>query len=151
MAQRFTRITDCLTLNLLSVFAKKGVVRPLCYHHFWLAARGDSYTSPTPTPRFQTSGFFLIYSKTTMLTETLSPVQAVAAVFCIYFSSWIIYCRYFHPLHAVPGPFLASISRSWIVWKTMSGDMEHTQRALHKKHGKSAPEIATLFRLNWLT
>ncbi|KAL8994648.1 MAG: hypothetical protein Q9188_007009 [Gyalolechia gomerana] len=32
-------------------------------------------------------------------------------------------------------PFLASISRIWIILKTMEGDMEHTQRALHKKHG----------------
>ncbi|EPE33442.1 Cytochrome P450 [Glarea lozoyensis ATCC 20868] len=55
---------------------------------------------------------------------------------CALEISWIIYCRYFHPLRSVPGPFLASISRSWIVFNTASGRMEHTQRRLHKKYGQ---------------
>jgi hypothetical protein len=70
-----------------------------------------------------------------MLFGNLSLIQTAVATFSIYLFGWIIYCRYFHPLHSIPGPFLASISRAWIVFKTMTGDMEHTQRALHKKHG----------------
>lgn len=62
-------------------------------------------------------------------------IQTTLAAVLIYLLGWIIYCRYFHPLHSIPGPFLASISRAWIVFKTMMGDMERTQRALHKKHG----------------
>ena len=70
-----------------------------------------------------------------MLFGNLSLIQtAVTAVF-IYLIGWIIHCRYFHPLRSIPGPFLASISRAWISYRTMTGDMEHTQRALHKKHG----------------
>lgn len=62
-------------------------------------------------------------------------IQTALAAVLVYLLGWIIYCRYFHPLRSIPGPFLASISRAWIVFKTMMGDMEHTQRALHKKHG----------------
>ena len=62
-----------------------------------------------------------------------SGTAVVAAI--IYLLGWIIYCRLFHPLRAIPGPFLASISRTWVVFKTWRGDMEHTQRALHAKHG----------------
>lgn len=68
------------------------------------------------------------------LANFFSLRTAVAAVI-IYMVGWIIYCRFLHPLRAIPGPFIASISRTWIVFKTLAGDMEHTQRALHKKHG----------------
>lgn len=71
-----------------------------------------------------------------MLSPTPAFVQTLASASGLYLIGWIIYCRYFHPLRFIPGPFLASISRGWIVFKTARGDMEHTQRALHKKHGK---------------
>ena len=70
-----------------------------------------------------------------MLFGNLSPTQTAVTVISIYLVGWVIYCRYFHPLRSIPGPYLASISRAWIVYKTLRGDMEHTQRALHKKHG----------------
>lgn len=70
-----------------------------------------------------------------MLLGNLSLIQTAFTAVSIYVVGWIIYCRYFHPLSSIPGPFLASISRAWIVFKTVTGDMEHTQRALHKKHG----------------
>ena len=70
-----------------------------------------------------------------MIFDQIPFAQTVLLVVLISLIGWIVYCRYFHPLHAIPGPFLASISRAWIVFKTASGDMEHTQRALHKKHG----------------
>lgn len=63
-----------------------------------------------------------------------SVTQTILAL-VLYLGSWIIYCRFFHPLRAIPGPFLASISRTWIVFRTWSGDMEHTQRDLHRKYG----------------
>lgn len=65
----------------------------------------------------------------------LSLIQITVLAVFIYLVSWIIYCRCFHPLRSIPGPFLASISRAWIVFKTAHGDMERTQRTLHKKHG----------------
>ncbi|KUJ11235.1 cytochrome P450 [Mollisia scopiformis] len=70
-----------------------------------------------------------------MSLETAVLIRILFTTVVLYITGWIVYCRYFHPLRAIPGPFLASISRSWIVYKTMAADMEHTQRALHKKHG----------------
>ncbi|PGG96365.1 hypothetical protein GX51_07860 [Blastomyces parvus] len=70
-----------------------------------------------------------------MLSSNLSLIQIVAAGFSVYWVGWVVYCRYFHPLRSIPGPPFASISRLWLVYKTATGDVEHTQRALHKKHG----------------
>ena len=70
-----------------------------------------------------------------MLLGNLSLIQTTVTAVSVYLVGWIIYCRYFHPLSYIPGPFLASISRAWISYKTLTGDMEHTQRALHKKYG----------------
>ena len=46
-----------------------------------------------------------------------------------------IYRRYFHPLSKYPGPFLASITRWWMVSEIFSGKHEQHIRALHKKYG----------------
>ncbi|KAL8906484.1 MAG: hypothetical protein Q9207_002022 [Kuettlingeria erythrocarpa] len=62
-------------------------------------------------------------------------VQAAVIAAVLYLAGWIAYCRFCHPLSAIPGPFLASFSRIWVVYKTWTGDMEHTQRCLHRKHG----------------
>ena len=76
-----------------------------------------------------------------MLFGDLFFLQAALVAISLYMVGWIIYCRYFHPLRSIPGPFLASFSRAWIVFKTAKGDMEHTQRVLHKKHGISHKRI----------
>lgn len=48
---------------------------------------------------------------------------------------WIIYCRTYHPLAHIPGPFLASFSRVWIWKQARQGQMHETQLYLHKQHG----------------
>jgi hypothetical protein len=53
----------------------------------------------------------------------------------LYVVGWIVYCRTWHPLAKVPGPFLASFSRLWIMRQTAQGNMEHVQRALHQQYG----------------
>ncbi|KIY01582.1 uncharacterized protein Z520_03134 [Fonsecaea multimorphosa CBS 102226] len=53
----------------------------------------------------------------------------------IYWLLWIAYTRLFHPLSNVPGPWLASVSRFWILFYTWRGDMDFTQRRLHQKYG----------------
>ena len=70
-----------------------------------------------------------------MAFENISLLQATATAVSGYLLGWVIYCRYFHPLCAIPGPFLASVSRAWIAFHTARGNMEFAQRALHKKHG----------------
>lgn len=70
------------------------------------------------------------------LSRVLTILALSASVSVVaYWVAWIVYARFFHPLSKFPGPFFASISRAWIVKKTLDGDMEYTQRSLHKKHG----------------
>jgi hypothetical protein len=48
---------------------------------------------------------------------------------------WIVYCRTLHPLAEVPGPFLASFSRAWLMYRIYVGDLETAQRACHDQYG----------------
>lgn len=40
-----------------------------------------------------------------------------------------------HPLRPIPGSFLASVTRLWMVYHVWKGDTDVIQRALHQKHG----------------
>lgn len=64
-----------------------------------------------------------------------SSLGLLFASFAVYWILWIIYARTFHPLSKVPGPWLASVSRTWYMIQIMRGDMEHTQRRLHAQYG----------------
>ncbi|GAB7353809.1 hypothetical protein MBLNU459_g4187t1 [Dothideomycetes sp. NU459] len=66
---------------------------------------------------------------------SISPFILVPSLLLTYYLLWIVYARTLHPLARVPGPFLASISRLWVVHHLLRGDMEHEQRRLHAKHG----------------
>ena len=46
-----------------------------------------------------------------MLFVNVTFLEMAITAFSIYVVGGIIYCRYFHPLRSIPGPFLASISR----------------------------------------
>ncbi|KAK4185186.1 putative cytochrome P450 pisatin demethylase-like protein [Podospora australis] len=52
-----------------------------------------------------------------------------------YCVGWIIYARWFHPYAKYPGPFLASISRAWLVKEMINGHIDETQRRWHDKYG----------------
>jgi hypothetical protein len=53
----------------------------------------------------------------------------------IYWTFWIIYTQTLHPLSKIPGPFLASVSRLWIIQRIHKGDSDLVQRALHQRYG----------------
>lgn len=55
----------------------------------------------------------------------------------IYLVLWIIYCRFFHPLKCIPGPFWASVSRYWLPYQVSTGKAECTLRTLHEELGRS--------------
>ena len=59
----------------------------------------------------------------------------LAILFVVYWTVWVLYARFLHPLKKIPGPPLASISRGWMVWQIIRGDMDRTQRDLHAKYG----------------
>ncbi|RYO45162.1 hypothetical protein AA0116_g13383, partial [Alternaria tenuissima] len=52
-----------------------------------------------------------------------------------YCVAWIIYARRFHALAKYPGPFLASITRLWLVIDVARGKSGETQRRLHRIYG----------------
>ncbi|KAL4936311.1 hypothetical protein BDV06DRAFT_233532 [Aspergillus oleicola] len=55
------------------------------------------------------------------------------AVSCLF--TWVVYTRLFHPLKDVPGPFWASVSRSWLGYQVSTGKVVQILRRLHEKHG----------------
>ena len=57
------------------------------------------------------------------------------ACLTLYWSLWIFYTRTLHPLASIPGPFWASVSRLWYMYRIYVGDMHHVQRKLHEKYG----------------
>ncbi|KAJ5318517.1 cytochrome P450 [Penicillium atrosanguineum] len=52
-----------------------------------------------------------------------------------YLVSWCIYCRAFHPLSKVPGPFWSSFTRLWLTHAVSRGDLDVVQRELHRRYG----------------
>ncbi|EEU37985.1 uncharacterized protein NECHADRAFT_3047, partial [Fusarium vanettenii 77-13-4] len=56
-------------------------------------------------------------------------------LFILYWCFWIAYTRHLHPLAKYPGPFLASVSRSWLVMQVAGASADKTQRKLHSRLG----------------
>ena len=71
----------------------------------------------------------------TIRSRWLDSLPLLSILGLAYWLLWIIYARWFHPLRNVPGPWLASVSRLWILYVTWRGDMDHVQRELHQKYG----------------
>ena len=65
-------------------------------------------------------------------------IKFLLASLVVYETAWIVYACFFHPLRKVPGPFLASVSRIWIIWNVTRADCEKTQRRLHAQYGMLA-------------
>ena len=72
------------------------------------------------------------------LADSLSlPFVGYASItaFLVYYAGWIIYTRFFHPYHDIPGPFLASIT-SWSRSRALRyGIKEDLQQGIHDKYG----------------
>ncbi|KAH0162625.1 cytochrome P450, partial [Aureobasidium melanogenum] len=67
--------------------------------------------------------------------QLLKSLEVIGILTLGYALSWIVYTRFFHPLKHIPGPFWASISRLWMVYRIRQGDMEVVQRRLHAQYG----------------
>lgn len=67
--------------------------------------------------------------------QLLLSVEILGTLTVAYALSWIIYVRFLHPLRHIPGPFWASITRLWMVYRIRQGDMEVVQRKLHAQYG----------------
>ena len=56
----------------------------------------------------------------------------------IVFTALVVYVGYYKiwsSLAGIPGPFFASLSRAWLVFHSLSGDMHRETVRLHEKHG----------------
>jgi hypothetical protein len=53
----------------------------------------------------------------------------------VYWLLWLVYAVTLHPLATVPGPFWASTSRLWYMYRIYVGDMHNVQRRLHEQYG----------------
>lgn len=61
--------------------------------------------------------------------------QYFVATIVLLILSRAVYLRYFHPLSAYPGPFVASFTRLWKTWSVYKGHTELDHIAMHKKYG----------------
>jgi hypothetical protein len=66
---------------------------------------------------------------------TIQIIQIALLIPLGYVFLGAVYRRFFHPLAKYPGPFLASITRWWMVREIFTGKHEEDIRALHKKYG----------------
>jgi hypothetical protein len=48
---------------------------------------------------------------------------------------YVVYQRYFSPLSGIPGPFLASITPLWRLYRVLQGDWHMDIVKLHEKYG----------------
>lgn len=65
----------------------------------------------------------------------LHAIWLLPSCITIYWILWTIYTLNIHPLSRIPGPKVAAITRFWLVYHVLRGDMEHTQRQLHATYG----------------
>ncbi|KAH0565669.1 hypothetical protein GP486_000943 [Trichoglossum hirsutum] len=49
--------------------------------------------------------------------------------------AWVIYYRFVTPLAKIPGPFSASLSRLWLMRRSVRGDMHQMYIDLHRQYG----------------
>ncbi|KAJ5661981.1 uncharacterized protein N7477_009597 [Penicillium maclennaniae] len=68
--------------------------------------------------------------------QLLDHLYELALVLIVlYFSGYVIYQRWLHPLAKYPGPFLASLTDLWQVHQFMTLKQPYTLTDLHEKHG----------------
>lgn len=64
------------------------------------------------------------------------PRIAVIVIVCVVaLISRAIYRRHIHPLSHIPGPYLASITRLWLLFHALRGEQHRVHLAVHKKYG----------------
>lgn len=69
------------------------------------------------------------------LTGFLYATAISLSYYVALFTSIIIYRIYFHPLRRFPGPFLAKISKFYMVFKAQDGKLHEHQNAWIAKYG----------------
>jgi hypothetical protein len=98
---------------------------------------------------------------TLLLPPAVQLLAFVAAVAFFIILAWVLYCRYFHPYHNIPGPFFATISPFWKVNAALKGTIHLDLLHGHQKDDQllriapdevsaSDPEaIKTIYSSGW--
>jgi hypothetical protein len=66
---------------------------------------------------------------------TPSGIGSYICLLLVIVISYISYHRYFHPLAGIPGPFLASTTRLWLVYHARQFKRHTLEQSLHQKYG----------------
>lgn len=64
-----------------------------------------------------------------------SLLFSILLIICLAISAQVIYYRLFHPLAHIPGPFLASFSRLWLLFQTLGGQQHISHLRVHEEYG----------------
>lgn len=71
------------------------------------------------------------------LSLSLSTIMSsVAGLFFVWFLGSCIWYRYLSPISDIPGPFLASFSRLWLIKCLLRGKGAIELASLHEKYGE---------------
>jgi hypothetical protein len=71
----------------------------------------------------------------------------------LYLTHWIAKARYFSPLSHIPGPWLASISKSWFIWHGLAGEQHKVHLHCHEKYGpiwRAMPNYVLINDPEWM-
>lgn len=63
-------------------------------------------------------------------------LSSFASLFFAWFLGSCIWYRYMSPISNIPGPFLASFSRLWLIQTLRRGKAANELTDLHEKHGE---------------
>lgn len=74
-------------------------------------------------------GFAAMHSR-----PNIAPTSVIL-IFAVLTFLRSIYYRHLHPLAKVPGPFLASVSRLWLLYHALQGKQHLIHMATHRKYG----------------
>lgn len=105
-----------------------------------LAAYGSSPSTPEHCCIFKHQfQFFKSVHRTCYIADDLLGDHAISpSLFTLVVASlisWTVYTRFFHPYSHIPGPFLASLSRFWLVQCVRGGKIHEVTWKLHERYG----------------
>lgn len=81
------------------------------------------------------------------LVSSTSPFLLVTTSLVALISYYIISARVVSSLRSIPGPYLASLTKLWLVYVTMKKERHSLDIELHKKYGpvvRMAPDVVSV-------
>ncbi|KAG7009357.1 cytochrome P450 monooxygenase [Physcia stellaris] len=89
-----------------------------------------------------TSEHCCMYEATFRLQVTMQFLLALFTLVVASLISWTVYTRFFHPYSSIPGPFLASLSRLWLVQCVRGGKVHEVTLKLHERYAPDEVSVS---------